>query len=73
MTADAEQKVDTEDHDSGQQARAFRAVHGTSPAVVRRDGGPLRTPPRIRFLLTVQGGTPMDTRIVDLPAALQEA
>jgi AraC family transcriptional regulator len=48
--------------------RAFRAVHGTSPAIVRSDGGPLRTQPRIRFHLTVQGGIPMDTRIVDLPA-----
>jgi AraC family transcriptional regulator len=48
--------------------RAFRAGHGTSPADVRRDGGPLRTQPQVRFHLTVQGGTPMDTRIVDLPA-----
>src|SRR3546814_8467100 len=29
--------------------RAFRAVHGAGPADVRRDGGPLRTQPRIRF------------------------
>lgn len=48
--------------------RAFRAVHGTGPADVRRDGGPLRTQPQIRFHLTVQGGSPMDTRITDLPA-----
>jgi AraC family transcriptional regulator len=48
--------------------RAFRAVHTVSPAEVRRDGGPLRTQPRIRFHLTVQGGDPMDTRIADLPA-----
>ena len=48
--------------------RAFRAVHGCGPGDVRRDGGPLRTQPRIRFHLTVQGGTPMDTRIADLPA-----
>jgi AraC family transcriptional regulator len=47
--------------------RAFRAVHGSSPAEVRRDGGPLRTQPQVRFHLTVQGGEPMDTRIVDLP------
>lgn len=47
--------------------RAFRAVHGSSPASVRRDGGPLRTQPRIRFLLAVQGGSPMDTRIATLP------
>ncbi|MDP2775341.1 MAG: AraC family transcriptional regulator [Nocardioides sp.] len=48
--------------------RAFRAVHGAGPGDVRRDGGPLRTQPQIRFHLTVQGGVPMDTRITDLPA-----
>lgn len=48
--------------------RAFRAVHGTGPGEVRRDGGPLRTQPQIRFHLTVEGGIPMDTRITDLPA-----
>ncbi len=48
--------------------RAFRAVHGAGPSEVRRDGGPLRTQPRIRFHLTVQGGIPMETRIVNLPA-----
>lgn len=48
--------------------RAFRAVHGASPAEVRRDGGPLRTQPLIRFRLTVEGNTTMDARIVDRPA-----
>jgi AraC family transcriptional regulator len=48
--------------------RAFRSVHGASPAGVRRDGGPLRTQPLLRFRLTVEGSTPMDTRIVDRPA-----
>lgn len=48
--------------------RAFRAVHGVSPADVRRDGGPLRTQPQLRFRLTVEGNTPMHTRIVDRPA-----
>lgn len=48
--------------------RAFRAVHGASPADVRRDGGPLRTQTRITFHLTVRGEAPMDVRIVDLPA-----
>lgn len=47
--------------------RAFRAVHGSSPADVRRDGGPLRTQPTLRFRLSVEGGSPMDTRITDLP------
>lgn len=48
--------------------RAFRAVHGASPADVRRDGGPLRSQPQLRFRLTVEGDTPMDTRITDRPA-----
>jgi AraC family transcriptional regulator len=48
--------------------RAFRAVHGAGPGDVRRDGGPLRTQPQVRFRLTVEGSTPMDTRIVDHPA-----
>ncbi|MET8233959.1 AraC family transcriptional regulator [Micromonospora sp. NPDC005298] len=48
--------------------RAFRAVHGTNPGDVRRDGGPLRTQPQLRFRLTVEGSIPMDTRIVDRPA-----
>lgn len=47
--------------------RAFRSVHGASPGDVRRDGGPLRTQPAVRFALTVHGGETMDTRIVDLP------
>lgn len=48
--------------------RAFRAVHGTGPGDVRRDGGPLRTQPRLRFHLTVEGSDPVDTRIATLPA-----
>jgi AraC family transcriptional regulator len=48
--------------------RAFRAVHGISPADVRRDGGPLRTQPQLRFRLTIEGNTTMDTRIADQPA-----
>lgn len=48
--------------------RAFRAVHGVSPGDVRRDGGPLRSQPQLRFRLTVEGNTPMDSRITDRPA-----
>jgi AraC family transcriptional regulator len=48
--------------------RAFRAVHGAGPRDVRRDGGPLRTQPQLRFRLTVEGNIPMDTSIVDRPA-----
>lgn len=48
--------------------RAFRSVHGVSPGDVKRDGGPLRTQPQLRFRLTVEGNITMDTRIVDRPA-----
>ncbi|MGH3876043.1 MAG: AraC family transcriptional regulator [Actinophytocola sp.] len=48
--------------------RAFRAVHGTGPSDVRRDGGPLRTQPQLRFRLTVEGSIPMDTRIAERAA-----
>lgn len=47
--------------------RAFRAVHGTSPGAARRDGGPLRTQPILRFRLTIEGNTPMDVTITDRP------
>ena len=49
-------------------ARAFRAVHGTGPGDVRRAGGPLRSQPILRFRLTVEGKSPMDTRLVEKPA-----
>jgi AraC family transcriptional regulator len=48
--------------------RAFRAVHGVSPGEARRNGGPLRTQPQLRFHLTIEGNTTMDTRIADQPA-----
>lgn len=48
--------------------RAFRAVHGVSPGGARRDGGPLRSQPQLRFRLTVEGNSSMDTRITDRPA-----
>jgi AraC family transcriptional regulator len=48
--------------------RAFRSVHGVSPAEARRAGGPLRSQTQLRFRLTVEGNTPMDTRIVEQPA-----
>lgn len=48
--------------------RAFRAVHGVSPGDVRRNGGPLRAQPQLRFRLTVEGNQTMDVRIADRPA-----
>jgi AraC family transcriptional regulator len=47
--------------------RAFRAVHGTGPADVRRAGGPLRTQPVLRFRLSVEGSIPMDVTVTDRP------
>ncbi|MFJ3956281.1 GyrI-like domain-containing protein [Arthrobacter sp. NPDC090010] len=47
--------------------RAFRAVHGVSPAEVRRQGGPLSTQSTLRFRLSVEGGTPMDVTITERP------
>ena len=49
-------------------APAFRAVHGSSVAEVRRSGGPLRSQPQIRLRLTVEGSTPMESRITERPA-----
>jgi AraC family transcriptional regulator len=48
--------------------RAFRSVHGVGPGRARRDGGPLRAQPRLRFRLTVEGAAPMDVRLADRPA-----
>ena len=48
--------------------RAFRSVHGVSHGDVRRNGGPLRAQPTLRFRLTVEGSSAMDARIVERPA-----
>ena len=48
--------------------RAFRAVHGVSPAEVRQYGGPLRSQPKLRLRLTIEGSNTMDTRITERPA-----
>jgi len=48
--------------------RAFRAVHGIGPADARREGGPLRTQPTLRFRLSVEGSIPMDVTITHQPA-----
>ncbi|MGO2863103.1 MAG: AraC family transcriptional regulator [Brevibacterium sp.] len=48
--------------------RAFRSVHGIGPSEARRNGGPLHSQQSIRFRLTIEGNTIMDTRIIDRPA-----
>ena len=45
--------------------RAFLAVHGATPAEVREHGGPLSSQQKLRFRLTIEGNTTMDTRIRD--------
>ena len=47
--------------------RAFRNVHSVSHGSVRRNGGPLRSQPKLRFRLTVEGSISMDTRITQQP------
>jgi AraC family transcriptional regulator len=47
--------------------RAFQAVHGIGPVDARRDGGPLRTQPTLRFRLSVEGSIPMDVTITTTP------
>lgn len=53
--------------------RAFRAVHGVAPADVRRNGGPLRAQPHLRFRLTVEGNHPMHTRLLERPRSVWSA
>jgi AraC family transcriptional regulator len=48
--------------------RAFQSVHGANPGDVRRGGGPIRAHTPLRFRLTVEGNTTMDTRLTDKPA-----
>ncbi|GAB3650683.1 AraC family transcriptional regulator [Zhihengliuella somnathii] len=48
--------------------RAFRTVHGISPAQAREPGARLASQTRLSFHLRVEGTTPMNHRIVDLPA-----
>lgn len=50
--------------------RAFRSVHGVSVGDVKQNGGPLRTQPKLRFRLTVEGNITMDTRIANRPKFL---
>lgn len=47
--------------------RAFRKVHLVSHGSVRRNGGPLRSQPKLRFRLSVEGSISMDTRITQQP------
>ncbi|WP_091230109.1 AraC family transcriptional regulator [Microbacterium sp. 3J1] len=47
--------------------RAFRAVHGIGPSDARRDGGPLRTQPALRFHVSVEGRNQMDVTVRTMP------
>lgn len=48
--------------------RAFHSVHGLTPGEARRSGGPFSTQSKLRFRITIEGKTTMDTRIIDSPA-----
>ncbi|MBB1261344.1 AraC family transcriptional regulator [Streptomyces sp. OF8] len=48
--------------------RAFRALHGVGPGEARRTGAALRSQPKLRFSLTVEGSTTMRYRIVEKEA-----
>ena len=43
--------------------RAFKEIHGISPMAARKEGIPLKSYPRLTFLLTVKGDVVMDYRI----------
>ena len=43
--------------------RAFKEIHGVPPNAARSEGVSLKTFPRVSFLLTVKGATPMSYRI----------
>ena len=47
--------------------RAFKAVHGISPASARQDGGRLKSFPPVSFKLTVKGVEEMNYRIKSKP------
>jgi AraC family transcriptional regulator len=44
-------------------ARAFKRVHGITPAEAKQEGSTLKTYPRIRFQITTTGDTEMEYRI----------
>lgn len=48
--------------------RAFRAMHGLTPSEARRRGAVLRSQPRLRFHLRIEGSTEMRYRIVEKEA-----
>lgn len=48
-------------------SRAFLAFHGVTPGDVLRGQGSLRTQPRLRITLTLEGDRTMDYEIVNTP------
>lgn len=49
-------------------SRAFQALHGLTPTEARGKGVVLKAVPPMTFQLTIQGGDPMDYRIIEKPA-----
>jgi len=49
-------------------ARAFKELHGTAPAQVRKNDVPLKYCPPLKFTLSIKGVTEMNYKIVEKPA-----
>lgn len=47
---------------------AFRRLHGVAPSAVRSGPVPLKSCPKLRFSICIQGGTEMDYQIHEKPA-----
>lgn len=46
-------------------SRAFRAQHGITPSVYRKDGGALKLYPPVSFQISIQGAREMDFRLIN--------
>ena len=49
-------------------SRAFRSVHGIGPSEARGNSAPLKSQPRLRITLTIEGAEQMDYRLEARPA-----
>lgn len=53
--------------------RAFRQLHGVTPASVRENSVPLKAYPRMSFQITIKGASEMDYRIENIDCSLRFA
>lgn len=49
-------------------SRAFQAMHGILPSEVKQGGHPIKTFPKISFILSVRGGQEMNVRLIEKEA-----